>query len=476
MRNILFVLFFSVPFFAMAQDADSTSGLSLEKCVGFALRNNVNINNSDYQSQMNGVYYLQAKAQVYPGVNASVSHQLNSGRNINTLNNSYSTQSFTSANYGLNAGMTLWNGFRLQNYIRKTALDNEAGKMDLQNQRDMITLQVIVAYLDVLNQEDQLDNYKQQLLSTQAQLNRLDSMNVAGAAKPDDIASMQAQLKGYEVSVLQQEDAIKTAKITLFGLMNIPLNLDAVLDRPKSLTEVQTMPVQSIDDIYARAVGSLPGIKEAELKQQSAYKNIQVAKGSYYPTLSLNGGISTNYSSTATTSVPGATTRDSTGLYVLNGGSQTPVYQDVTAYSYSKIGYFNQLKNNYGIGVGVTLSIPIFNGLQARSDVKLAKIAYSQAAFTTNATKNQLRSTIGQYVSDVNAALQSLDKQQQTVDAYKELVRVDQIKFNEGALDATGFLVAKTQLQQAEINLIVMKYTYIFKSKILSYYQGQLSF
>ena len=470
----IFLLFTAL--FAKAQGTDSTSDLTLEKCIGFALRNNVNINNSGFQSQMNGVYYSQARAQVFPSVSASVSHQLNTGRNINTLNNSYSTQSFTSADYGLNAGMTLWNGFRLQNYIRKTALDNEAGKMDLQNQRDMITLQVIVAYLDVLNQEDQLDNYQQQLLSTQAQLNRLDSMNVAGAAKPDDIASMLAQLKGYEVSIVQQEDAIKTAKITLFGLMNIPLNLDAVLDRPESLTEAQAAPVQSIDDIYTHAVENLPGIKEAELKQQSAYKNIQVAKGSYYPTLSLNGGISTNYSSTATSAVPGATTRDSTGLYILNGGTQVPVYQDVTGYAYSKIGYFSQLKNNYGIGVGVTLSIPIFNGLQARSNVKLAKIAYNQAAFATNATKNQLKSTIGQYVSDVNAALQSLDKQQQTVDAYKELVRVDEIKFKEGALDATGFLVAKTQLQQAEINLIVMKYTYIFKSKILSYYQGQLSF
>lgn len=476
MKQCVTIFLLLISFFAKAQDADSTTSLTLEKCIGFALRNNVNINTSDFQSQMNGVYYSQAKAQVYPNVSASVSHQLNSGRNINTLNNTYSTQSFTSASYGLNAGMTLWNGFRLQNYIRKTALDNEAGKMDLQNQRDMITLQVIVAYLDVLNQEDQLDNYKQQLLSTQAQLNRLDSMNIAGAAKPDDMASMQAQLKGYEVSIVQQGDAIKTAKITLFGLMNIPLNLDAVLDRPESLTEAQAMPVQSIDDIYTHAVENLPGIKEVELKQQSAYKNILVAKGSYYPTLSLNGGISTNYSSTATTSVPGATTRDSTGLYILNGENQIPVYQNVTAYSYSKIGYFDQLKNNYGIGVGVTLSIPIFNGLQARSNVKLAKIAYNEAVFTTNATKNQLKSTIGQYVSDVNAALQSLDKQQQTVDAYKELVRVDQIKFNEGALDATGFLVAKTQLQQAEINLIVMKYTYIFKSKILSYYQGQLSF
>lgn len=445
MKRYTTIFFLLVSFFAKAQDADSTASLSLEKCIGFALHNNADINNADFQSQINAVNYTQAKAQVFPSLNANVSHYLNSGRSINPSNNGYSTQSFTSADYGLSAGITLWNGFRLQNYIRKTELDKKAARMDLQNQRDMVTLQVIVAYLDVLNQEDQLDNYKQQLLSTQSQLNRLDSMDIAGAAKPDDIASMRGQLNGNQLSIIQQQDAIKTAKNTLFALMNVPVNPDAVLDRPQSLTEIQLQPRQALEDIFNRSLTTLPLIKEQELKEQSAYKYIQVQKGNYYPTLSFGAGISTNYSSTAL---------DNTG---------------------SKLGYFNQLKNNYGTSLGLTLNIPLFNGLQARSNVKIAKIGYNQAVFNTRMIKNQLKNNISQYMADVDAALQSWQKQQEQVIAYQELVRVDQIKFNAGALDATDFLVAKTQLQQAEINLIVQRYTYLFKSKILSYYEGDLN-
>lgn len=440
MKRCVTILLLLISFFTKAQDADSTANLTLEKCIGFALRNNADINNSGFQSQINGVNYTQAKAQVFPSVNANIDHSLNSGRSINPSNNGYSTQSFTSANYGLNASMTLWNGFRLQNYIRKTDLDNKAAAMSLQNQRDMVTLQIIVAYLDVLNQEDQLDDYKQQLLGTQAQLAKLDSMDKSGAAKPDDIASTQGLLNGNQLSIIQQIDNIKNAKITLFGLMNVPLNIDAVLDRPQSLTQIQIQPEESIEDIYNRSISALPLIKSQELQEQSAYKNVQVQKGSYYPTLSFGAGIATNYSSSATGN------------------------------------YYNQLKNNYGTSLGLSLGIPIFNGLQTRSNIKLAKIGYNQAAFTTKTVKNQLKNTIGQYTADVDAALKSWQKQQEQVNAYAELLRVDQIKFNAGALDATDFLVAKTQLQQAQINLIVQKYTYIFKSKILSYYQGQLRF
>ncbi len=425
---------------------DSTSSLTLDKCVQMALRNNADINNAAFQSSVNSVTFSQSKAAIFPSVSGSVGHSINSGRTINPSNNSYSTQSYTSADYSLNANMTLWNGFKLQNYIRKYALDNQAGQMDLQNQRDQITLQVIVAYLDVLNQEDLLENYKQQALSTQAQLSRLDSMDNAGAAKPDDLANMKGQLSGNQIAIISQEDAIKTAKITLFNLMNVALNMDAILERPQSLTEIQIAPSEPIDDIYTRALQHLPSIKSAELKQQSAYKYVQINKADYYPSLQYGASLGTNYSSTS--------------LDAMN----------------NKIGYFNQFKNNYGTSLGLTLNVPVFNGLLTRSNVKIAKIQAAQATFTTKRIKNQLKSTVAQQSFDVDAALKAWGKQQQQVDAYKDVLRVSQIKFNEGAINSTDYLIAKTQLQQAEINLIVDKYTYIFKSKILSYYQGDLSF
>ncbi|MDE1191554.1 MAG: TolC family protein [Arachidicoccus sp.] len=446
MKQIFIISFLFLSVFVKAQDADTTSDFTLEKCVQMALRNNVDINNSAFQSQQNKAYHTQAQAALYPSVSGSIDHSLNSGRNINSQNNTYSTQSFTQANYGLSASVPIFNAFKYRNNIKKTDLDFKASQYDLQNEKDQITLQVIVAYLNVLNQQDQLENYKQQLLSTQAQMNHLDSMNGAGAAKPDDIANMQGQLSGNQISIVQQENAVKDAKITLFNLMNVPVNIDAVLERPQSLTDIQLAENQSVDDIYSRSLQNLPMIKEAELQEQSAYKYVQINKADYYPYLQFGASIATTFTNTAT---------DSYG---------------------SKIGYFNQLKNNYGTSFGLSLNIPIFNGLQTRTNVKIAKILAAKATFNTKTVKNNLKSNIVKASSDADAALSAWQQQQKQVDAYKELMRVDEIKFNAGAMNATDYLVDKTKLEQAEITLIVDKYTYIFNSKILSYYQGDLSF
>jgi outer membrane protein len=443
MKQLLIISFLLGSLLVKAQQDDSTANLTLEKCVAMALRNNAGINNSAFASQIAQAYHTQAQAAPYPAVSGSVEHTLNSGRNINSQNNSYSTQSFTQANYALSAGMPVFNAFKYRNNIQKTNLDFKASEYDLQNQKDQITLQVITAYLDVLNQEDQLELYKQQLLSTQAQMSRLDSMDKAQAAKPDDIANMQGELSGSQVAIIQQENAVKNAKIILFNLMNVPVNIDAVLDRPQSLTEMQLTPSESINNIYAHSLQTLPVIKEAELQEQSAFKSVQINKADYYPNLQLGAGIATTFTNTAT---------DNNG---------------------NKIGYFNQLKNNYGTWMALTLNIPVFNGLQTRTNVKIAKIQAAKASFNTKTTKNQLKSNIATALSNANTALLAWQQQQQQVTAYKELMRVDEIKFNAGAMNATDYLVDKTKLEQAEITLIVDKYTYIFNSKILSYYQGE---
>jgi len=446
MKQAFIISFLLLSLFAQAQQADSSINLTLEECVELALRNNADINNAAFTSQANKAYHTQAQAALYPSFNGSVAHSLNSGRNINSQNNSYSTQSFTQANYGVSAGIPVFNAFKYRNNIQKTDLDFKASEYDLQNQKDQITLQVITAYLNVLNQEDQLADYQQQLLSTQAQMDRLDSMDNAGAAKPDDIANMQGQLSGNQITITQQENAIEAAKITLFNLMNVPVNMDAVLDRPQSLTEIQINPITTVEDIYAYSLQTLPMIKEAELQEKSAYKYVQMNKADYYPNLQLGASIATTFTNTAT---------DNAG---------------------NKIGYFNQLKNNYGTSLGLTLNVPIFNGWQTRTNVKIAKIQAAKATFNTKTIKNQLKSNIATALSNANAALKAWQQQQQQVVAYKELMRVDEIKFNAGAMTATDYLVDKAKLEQAEIMLIVDKYTYIFNSKILSYYQGELNF
>lgn len=455
-------------------DSSQIEYLTLEDCVSQALKNNLDIKSADVDADIAAVYHRQAKASQLPSVSAYIDHGLNSGRSINPSDNSYISQSFTSANYNLSASLSLWNGFKVRNYIRKTKLDEQAGKWDAQQQQDAVTIEVIAAYLEVLNQQELLNNYYKQLLSTQVQYNRLDTLNESGAASPADLYDMKGQLSSSELAIIDQKNLIKTAKITLFQLMNRPLNVDIVLKEPRALDQ-QTADAKSVDGIYRGALTYLPSVKSAELKYQSAIKNVAVEKADYYPSLSLNGGLGTAFSSAATRSVAGNPVTEQNGNYVMSGSDKLPVYTSTTPMSYHDIPYWDQLKNNYGTNLNLTLNIPLFNKLQSKTDVKVAKLQQDLAKAQLNTTQTQLKNTIGKAYFDQQAALESWLKQQDQVAAYKEYFRISEVKFNAGAINSAEYLIAKTKLNQAENSLVAAKYNYIFKTKILSYYEGALA-
>lgn len=455
--------------------ADSLKTLSLQACVAIALDNNLDVNNAVFNAEAGEVYHKQAQAGIFPSINGSVDHGLNSGRSINPSDNSYLSQSFTSANYNLNASLSLWNGFKVRNYIRKTDLDEKAGKLDALQQKDAVTIQVIAAYLDILNQQEILNNLYRQELSTQVQYNRLDTLSQSGAASPADLYDMKGQLSSSQIDIINQKNSIQTAKITLFGLLNMPFDGEVVFEAPVGGLGSQQPATSSVDEIYAQAKDNLPLVRSSELKLQSAEKEVAINKADYYPSLTLNGGLGTAFSSAASKSILGDLSRQESGGYVINGSDQLPVYEDVASVQYQSIPYWNQLKNNYGMNLNLSLNIPIFNGLKTRTNVKLALIEQKQAALILTTTEKQLKNTIGKAYFDASSAMDAWLKQQEQVAAYAEYFRISEVKFNAGAINSSEYLIARNKLSQAQNSLVAAKYNYIFKTKILSYYQGTLS-
>ena len=447
--------------------------MTLSECVEIALDNNMEILSSDADQQIAKVYNKQARAARFPSISGYIDHGLNSGRSINPSDNSYISQNFSSASYSLNASLSLWNGFKVRNYVRMTGLDAEAGRWNREQQKDAITIEVIAAYLEVLNQQELLNNYYKQLLSTELAYNRLDTLSLSGAASPADLYDLKGQKSEGELSVIEQKNRIKTAKITLFELMNLPLDEAIVLEEPRDLTMLEAE--KGIESIYKKAVHALPSVKASALSYQSARIGVAVQKADFYPSLSLNAGVGTAFSSAASRTIYGDPTFEQNGDYVLNGANKLLVYTSNTPVRYGDIAYFDQLKNNYGTNINLTLNIPLFNGLQTRSNVKVAEIKAALAKRALSATENQLKNTISKAYFDKQTAQQALQKSEQQVLAYKEYFRVSEVKFNAGAINSSEYLIAKNKLDQAENSLVAAKYNYIFKTKILSYYQGSLS-
>src|SRR4051794_13018719 len=178
-----------------AQDSTSlSSALTLKECVETAIANNINIKRSEYAMDNSKVDLQLARGQMLPTLNAAIIHGNQQGRNINPYTNTYINQSVNYANYGLDGSATLFNGFSIQNGIKQYSLSYDASKMDVKQQRDNITIGVILAYLSVLSNQDQLTLANQQAEVTRKQVERLEILNKEGAIAPSTLYDMKGQL------------------------------------------------------------------------------------------------------------------------------------------------------------------------------------------------------------------------------------------------------------------------------------------
>ncbi|CAN5801200.1 TolC family protein [soil metagenome] len=452
--------------------AQSDSTLTLQQCVETAITNNLTIRQNGLLSESAEANLKQAKANRLPVLNMDIIHGINQGRSIDPFTNSYLDQQINFANYGLNASITLFNGNNITNNIKRNIYNFEASKMDLQQSKDIVTLNVILAYLDVLSNEDQLkQNYNQAALSRQ-QVERLEVLNKDGAITPSLLFDLKGQLANDELAIVTSQNALDGAKLALAQLMNIPfdsnLKLQAI-DMKQDLASYDA----TTKMIYESASKNLGYVRATEYRKQGAQKALLAAKGLVYPSFYLASGLYTNYSSAANTAAFTGSSDVPSGDYVTVSGDKVPVFTTRNNYQNQKITYLNQFKNNYNASVSIGVRIPILNALQTRTQIRQAKISLTNAEYVEETTKLQLQQDIEKANFNMQAAYKRYQKLTEQVASFQESFRAADIRFNAGVINSVEYLVVKNSLDRANINLIISRYEYLLRTKVLDYYQGK---
>ncbi len=419
-----------------------TNELTLQQSVETAFANNAVVKQNEFSLAAAGVNLSQSRSNLLPRVNGSINHYLNQGRSIDPANNGYINQSNTTANYSLSSDVTLFNGFLLMNNLKRNQYAYEASKMDWQQAKDKLMLDVVLAYLQMLTNTDLLEQARRQADITKQQVDRLVTMNKEGAIKPSDLSDLRGQYANDQLSFINAQNALDQARYTLAQLMNVPYNKDLTVARIGA-DQFDINYGNSADSIYLAALQQLAIVKAADLRSKSFEKAISAARGNLYPSLGIGGGINTNYSSLA---------------------------KDAAS---KKIPYDNQLKNNYGTYLGAGISIPILNNFRYRNQVALAKIDYKSAQFTAQTVKIQLKQNIEKDYFNMTAALNRYQALTEQVDAYTASFHAADIRFTEGVGSSVDYLIAKNNLDRAKTNLIVARYEYFLRIKILDYYQAK---
>ncbi|MGL6268307.1 MAG: TolC family protein [Chitinophagaceae bacterium] len=447
--------------------------LSLQQAVDIAVKNNIQVKQSSLRMETAEINRKQANADMLPNLNGNFNYGWNNGRNIDPFTNTYVNQEIQGSNVGVSGQWNFFNGLQIHNNKKQQSLNEEASKMDLQQIKENTTIMVIMNYLQVLNNEDLLKNIINQAEVTGKQVERLEIMVKEGAVGGYLLSDMKGQLSNDQVGIVNAANSLDLAKLNLCQLLNIPYKKELQLERNDVPMPAEIYPGNE-EEIIKTALNTLPVIKASDLRIKSAGKGIKVQQASFFPQVGLYGNLFSSFSSAFTLNIPTTIVNQPTNDFVEVNNTKFPVISPVQNYKYENIRYGTQMKNNVGSSFGIGAQIPLFNNFRTRFRVEQAKVNLKTAEVERENTELQLRQNIEQAYANMTASFNRYKAYADQYTNFRESFRAYEIRFNAGTINSVEYLTAKNNFDRATISFTQVRYEYIFRTKILDYYQGKL--
>lgn len=454
---------------------------TLKQCIDYALANSLTVQRSNYNVESAEVDYLQAKANLLPSVNGAINYGYNWGRSVNPVTNQFTTQEINFISPGAQASWVLFNGMRVQNSIKQNNRALQASKFDLEKAKNDLILNVASLFVNVQFNKERLQNARYQLSSSQQQYDRTKKQVEAGALPKANELNLDAQVATNEVNLVTAENALALSLLQLKQALQLPASTPLDIVMPDLSVEDLVLD-QERHEIYQIARETLPEVKSASLKTESANFGVKAQRGSFYPRLSLNGSVNSNYSSASDRArfIPdgGDPTISYPQIGVVGGPGGTPVYSSdpqisPSGYLVDGYGRRDQLQDNIFRQVSLNLTIPIFNNLSTRSSYQRQVINRQLAEVSAKEVDNTLRQNVEMAYNDAVAAWKTYSSSLRQVSAREEAFRMTKQRFDIGATPFVEYQVAENDLYQAMTDLARAKYDFILKKKVLDFYQGK---
>jgi outer membrane protein len=450
MLRTLLVMCVLWPTLAAAQSAE---GWTLERCIRHAIDHNIQVRQAALQHQSTGYDRTQAFMAMLPDLNGGVSYGANFGRTIDPGTNQFVTETVNSNNYFLSTNVTLFNGFALYNTFRQSQLSQLAAEMDLEAAKNDLALSIATGFMQIMFNEELLEVARNQMAMTEAQVDRTRKLVEVGAMAEGNLFEAEAQLANDRLQVVNGENRLNASLLQMRQMLNLTSEEAFVIVRPKVELPVEDVTSRTVNDIYTTALDRWPQVKARQQRIKAADKGINMAMGYMMPQLTANFSMSTLYSS---------------------------AYQEIVGYDTAnltaitkEIPYSNQMDNNFSQRLGINLNIPIFNGLQARTGLRKARLTRENADLQLRDTQNQLYQSVQQAYNDAQAGKRQLEAGEQSLAATQKAFEYARQRFDAGALNPYDFNTSKNNLARVQSDVLRAKYDYIFRAKVLDFYMGK---
>ncbi len=412
--------------------------ITIQQAIDNALKNNLQVKQAEFSEGLSELNLQQSKMALLPNLGGNVNQNLGWGRNQLASGLYQNTKNYTMS-FGLSTSVELFGGLTKINQIKQNKSLLEAGKSNLEKVKNDLVLSVITAYLQVLYNKDLIKAAKAQLKVAEEQAAQQQKLMDAGNKTLADVSQAKSQVSTASLSLTDAENALEIAYINLAQLMEIPSSSVFEVQAPAGTSFNQSSTLLKAEEVYQTALKHFPDIKSAEANTQAAQWSLKIAKGNLYPRLSFNASWGTSYFH-----------------------SQNPF---ITNNSFEQ-----QLKDNVSKGIGLGLSIPIFNGSQASIGVKRAQINLSQAQSQEALAKNNLGKIVYQAVADARAANGKYNASVKAFEAQKDAFYAIEQRYQVGLANAVEYNTALTNRNKAETDMIQARYDLLFKSKVIDYY------
>ncbi len=450
---------------------------TLEECINQAISSNIQIQQQSLQTQSAKADVLQSKLQAAPSINGSATNNWQTGFNINPKTNlPEENLAFRTNSFGASANMPLFNGFQTVNNMRLKESDYKASQFDLENTKNTISLNVANAYLSVLQQTEILAASNSQADATRKILERQQKLYDLGGLNRSKLLQLKAQLSNEEYSIINNQANLNQAYLNLWQLINVDPNDKNTIEKPNQIALDVKDEVKTVDAIYNEFEKRSPDVVAAQHRLRSADLQHYVALGGRSVRLSVTGSASSFYTTLGVTSQYATINNPPIGYYLDGTGAKQSVFS-TSSYSVPissvETPFSDQFKKNFGTSLGLTLSVPIFNGWSVNTNIQKANIQQLNAKLNEKQVKLNVYKNVNQSYLNFKNAIKRYEASQETMDANKEAYEISEKQFELGALNISDYISSKNSFNKSQNDYLQAKYEMVFRRKVLDFYEGK---
>ena len=472
MKNISLLLFLVS---IISFEANAQQVWTLEKCLSYARNNSIAIKQAELGIEGALLTEKNMRMMRYPNVRGTASGGAQFGRTIDPTTNSFENQTIGFNNLSISTGVTIYNGNRINNTIKQSKVDAEAARLDALNASNNLMLNIASSYLNILMAEEQLANAKSRRKLSDDQLKRVDRLINAGSLPKNDRLNVLSQIALDDQTVIQAQNAVDIGYLQLKNLMAVEPSTNFKIGKPDVDVPDTNPDLFKFETVYAAALNSQPNVKAAEKSEESAEIQVDIAKAALLPLVSAFGGIDSRWSSAGRQRDGSIRIPETFDVEFNNIQSELTIFNDFPLFS--KVNYFDQINENLGQNLGVSVQVPIYNNHTNRTNIERAKLGVLSAQYQAEQIKQQLKADIQTSIANARAGRKTYEAAQFAYDAAKAAFENAEKRYQLGTINSFDYANARTNLDAAQIEVIRSKYDYIFRLKIVDFYTGKkLSF